>query len=81
MEATSRRILRIWEVEKVSMEPPDCILAVSDDGVLEIEAVLTDSEPKSEDDAIHIKCVQTKYKLIYWVKTIWGRVKSLYWNQ
>ena len=60
--------------------PPDCILAVSDD-IPGNEAVLTDPEPIGEGDAIHVKCVQTKYKPNYWAKTIWRWLKSLYWHQ
>ena len=58
--------------------PPDCILAVSEDGVPETEAVLTDPEPKGEGDAIHVHIVQTEYQPKYWVKTIWGWVKSIW---
>ena len=51
--------------------PPDCILAVSDDGLSGTEAVSTDPEPMDEGDAICVQCVQTNYKPNYWVKTIW----------
>ena len=43
--------------------------------------MLTDPEPKGEGDAIHVQCVQTMEKANYWVKTIWGWVKSLYGHQ
>ena len=52
--------------------PPDCILAVSDDGAQKTEVESTDAEPKDEGNAIHVQCVQTKYRLNYWIKTIWG---------
>ena len=60
--------------------PPDCILAVSDDGVSEIEIVLADPEPTCEGAAIHVQCEQTMFKPHYWVKNKWGWVKSLYWH-
>ena len=61
-------------------KPQDCILAVSDDGVPETESALTGPKPAGEDDAIHVQCVQTVEKPNYWVKTIWGWVKYLYWH-
>ena len=61
--------------------PQDCILAVSDDGVQGIEVVSTDPKPVGEGDAISVQCVETDEKLNYWVKTVWGWVKSLYWQQ
>ena len=56
---------------------PDCILAVSDDGVPGTEVVSTDPEPMGEGDASHLQWVQTEVKLNYWVQTIWGWVKSI----
>ena len=38
----------------------------------------TDPEPEGKGDVICVQCVQTKYKLDYWVKTISGWVRSLY---
>ena len=61
--------------------PPDCILAVTDDGAPETRVVLTDPEPMGEGGAIHVQCVQTMFKPNYWFKTIWGWVKSLYLHQ
>ena len=61
--------------------PLDCILAVSDDGVPKTEVLSTDPEPIGEGDAICIQYVQTGFKPNYWVKTIWGWVKALYWHQ
>ena len=54
--------------------PQDCILAVSDDGLLETEVLSTDPKPMGEGHAINVQCVQTVFKLNYWVKTIWGWV-------
>ena len=60
--------------------PKDCILAVSDDGVPGTEVVSPDPEPMDKGDAIYVQCVQTAEKPHYWVKTILGWVKSLYWH-
>ena len=51
--------------------PPDCILAVSNDGVPESEVVSKDPEPMGEGEVIWVKYVQTVFRLKYWVKTIW----------
>ena len=45
--------------------PQNCILAVSDDGVLGNEVVLTDPKPVGKDDAIHVQCVQNGEKPNY----------------
>ena len=57
------------------------MLEVSDDDVPETWVVSTDPKPTEEGDAICVQCVQTMEKLNYLVKTIWGWVKSLYWQQ
>ena len=41
--------------------PPDCMMAVSDDGVLGTEVVSTDPKPMGDSDAIHVQCVQTEF--------------------
>ena len=62
-------------------EPQDCILAVSDDGIPEIEVVLTDLQPIGKGDAMHVECLQSEEKPNYLVKTMWWWVKSLYWHK
>ena len=61
--------------------PSDCIQAVSDDVETETQVVLTDPEPKCKGDAIYVQCVQTVHELNYWINTIWGWAKSLFWHQ
>ena len=56
------------EVDKMLMELRNCILAVSDDGVPDTEAVLSDPEPKCVGGAINVQHVQTIKKQNYWVK-------------
>ena len=53
----------------LSIWPPHCILAVSDEGVPETELVSTDPKPTEEGDAICVLCVQIGENLNYWVKT------------
>ena len=53
-------------------------MAVSDDGVTGAEIVLTDPKPMAEGDVICVQHVQTEEKPNYWIKTVWGWVKSLY---
>ena len=65
----------------MSMNFQDCILAVSDDGVPGTEVVSTDLKSVDEGDSICMQCIQTEEKPKYWVKTIWGWVKSLYKHQ
>ena len=61
--------------------PPDSIMAVSDDGVLETEVSSADPEPEGEGDIVCVQHVQTGYKPNYFVKTVWGWVKSLNGHQ
>ena len=67
-----------WSQQDVN-GPPDCILAVSDDGTAETEVVSTDPVSTGEGDAICLQCINTVFKVTYLVKTIW--VKSVYWHQ
>ena len=53
------------EANKVVDRPPDCILAVSDDGFTGTGVVLTDPEPEGEGDAIYVQYLQTEYEPNY----------------
>ena len=48
--------------------------------ILKFKIVPADPEPEGEGDEIHVWSVQKRYKLKYWVTTIWGWVKFLFWH-
>ena len=68
LEATLKGVLRTREANKMSTVLTIASWQFPKMGFQRLKLLLTDPEPESEGDAIHVQCVQAIEKPDYWLK-------------